>query len=75
MKRGLRPVSRIDAASSGMMSRERDVEPVVGEEAREACSPRAAADDDRGSHDRRRKSIATGTPSSANRSRSSFSTQ
>ena len=75
MKRGLRPVSRIAAASSGAMSRERDLEPVVGEEAREARAPRAASDHDRSSHDRRRKSITTGTPSSPNRSRSSFSTQ
>jgi hypothetical protein len=59
----------------GMVRGERDGEAAVCEEAREPGPPRAAADDEGARHDRRLKSIATGTPSRPNRSRSSFSTQ
>ncbi len=68
---GLANRRRVLAALRG----ERDRDAAVGEQPREPRSPRAAADDDGAVHERRRKSIVTGTPSRANRARSSFSTQ
>ena len=65
-----------DAGLLGIAARERDVVPPLREERGEDRAPRAAADDrDHHRHDRRTKSITTGTPASPNCSRSLFSTQ
>ena len=74
-KRGLRPVSLIAAASSALRVASVTARPRSASSRENPVPQDPAADDDRGLHDRRRKSIATGTPSSSNRSRSSFSTQ
>ena len=67
-----RPVDRVRLLR--IARRERHVVPVVAEEARRRRPPRPRADDD-DSHSDVTKSMDTGTPSSPNRARSSFSTQ
>src|SRR5262249_14650440 len=62
------------ARVAGVMRRERHRVAAIGQEPGEPGPPGSPADDHR-FHERRRKSIATGTPSSSKRSRSSFSTQ
>jgi hypothetical protein len=77
---GVREVARVVsglldlARLLGVARGERDVVAARAEQGRERRSPCSGSDDD-GVHERRTKSIDTGTPSSSKRSRSWFSTQ
>ena len=77
---GARRVARVAAGAGdqgrllGVTAGEHDLVPPVAQQRGERRAPRACSDDD-GSHSLFLKSIETGTPSSSNRLRSSFSTQ